>query len=127
MGWYSSKAQSTPFVPKDEAKLIEFLESIGDADIISFQRLGNQFALFMPEGIPSYDAEEEEIDFIDRLADHVPEGSVAIVMETGMGNNGLHGYACAISNGTVITRSLTEIYEMAREEFGVEIPSTDHI
>lgn len=69
----------------------------------------------------------EEIDIVDELAEHLEDGSVAVLMEAGSEKHRyVCGYATAVnSNGTVVSLSLVDIYEKARKVFGKKAEITD--
>jgi hypothetical protein len=72
-----------------------------------------------------YDDEADdyvEIDLVDLIAPHLVEGEVAVMMEAGAEKlRYIVGYAVAFdSTGESIQLSLSDIYAIAREKFGVQ-------
>ena len=78
---------------------------------------------------PYKDAEDQEIpDFALALSEHLAPGQVAILMEIGHEKmRYVSGYATAINNrGQRIDIALSDIYKMAREQFGVDISAAEY-
>jgi hypothetical protein len=78
----------------------------------------------------SYDEEtdeEEEFDIADELPTHLADKQVAILMEAGAEKQRyIIGYAIAVhANGKTAMLRLSNIYDLARKEFGEDIEMTE--
>ena len=75
---------------------------------------------------PTYDLEQdEEIDFIAELAEHLAADSVAVMLETGAEKlRYLIGYAVAVNaKGEQVHVTLDAIYPLAAHAFGLPEPT----
>lgn len=75
---------------------------------------------------PRYDFDtDEELDLAAELAEHLPQGQVAVLLEIGAERiRYLYGDAIAVNHkGRVVTLSLKDIYRKAAREF--QVPEND--
>ena len=77
---------------------------------------------------PSYDPDEdEELDFLGMISDHLAEGSIAIIEQVGAEKlRYLSGYAEAIDHeGERVSVNISDIVDKARARFGDKADITD--
>ena len=123
--WYGS-SRSNYFRVKDHAAFLKWAEDCGLGVFESRQDTG-LFAIHGGESTedgswPSYDVEHDtEIDLVAELAQHLPEGQVAVLMEVGAEKlRYLTGSAFAInSKGKVAEITLGDIYRKAARTFNI--------
>ncbi len=126
MANYYEQARTNYFKVKDAEKFQEFVENFGGIDLVVQEQTGQYALLFDETGIPSFylneDAEDIEVDFIDDLAKHLTDDSIAVFEAVGSEKmRYLNGYAIAVnSKGERVDINIAEIYERAKEKFGMK-------
>jgi hypothetical protein len=70
---------------------------------------------------PSFDEEDEDLDFVETVRVHLQDGEVAVFMTVGAeGMRYLTGYAIAVNSvGERVDVDIDDIYEAAKLKFGV--------
>jgi hypothetical protein len=125
MANYESRFRTNYFRVKSEDAFCKWAYDIG-ADYSSLKIDGGVGWVLTRQGsVPDFsESREEEIDFASELSEHLVEGEVAIYMEVGYEKlRYLSGVAVAVAwDGRVTYVDLNEIYERAREEFGMTAP-----
>ena len=124
MANYYASARTNYFRVKDEPTFTEWAENRG----VNIIRDAEQRFGLLPNddnngSFPNHDLDnEEEIDFMAELSEHLADGSVAIMMEAGTEKlRYINGYAEAINNkGDRVVLDLSNIYELAKT-LGTEI------
>ena len=140
MANYISTWRTNYFRVKDEPAFRDFIERVGDVELVERTDNSGVFALIEgPDGdggAPLYmlgDTEDPENSdtwryFNDHippfecfLADHLARGEVAILMESGHEKlRYVSGYATAIrSDGEILSISLSLIYDAVEREWGI--------
>lgn len=130
MANYYSAGRTNHFRVKDEDKFRSALNEItrGSSDMIDVyegtleRNNGTYFCLLFPEGIPSYFYDEEEgteseVDMEDFIAEHLADGCVCTMMETGAEKlRYVSGWAVTFNNkGERRVISLETINDLAKE------------
>ena len=127
MANYYEKARTNYFKVKDAVAFQKYLDLFGGIDLVVQEKTGQYALLFDEEvGIPCFylneDDEDIEVDFFDDVASHLTDDSI-VVFEA-VGNEKmryLNGYAVALnSKGERVDINISEIYERAKEKFGVK-------
>lgn len=129
MATYFGTARTNYFHVKDKLAFDAFIENFYGIDVVTKDGDSTGFiALLFEDGPPSWDPDtEDEIDFMDELAPHLADGSVAIMMEAGAEKlRYVNGYAIAINNkGERKDISLNAIYDLAKE-LGTEVTLAEY-
>jgi hypothetical protein len=123
--WYGS-ARSNYFRVKDKDAFLKWADSRG-LGVFKNEESTDLFAIYGGENTddgswPSYDVEgDTEIDLVTELAQHLPKGQVAVLMEIGAEKlRYLTGVAIAVNHkGRVIELTLSDIYRKAARSFHV--------
>jgi len=124
--WYGS-SRSNYFRVKDCDAFLQWVEKRG----LGFFKNGEDAALFAIHSgdstdagsWPSYDLEADtEIDLVAELAQHLPKGEVAVLMEIGAEKlRYLTGIAIAVNHkGRAAVVSLDDVYRKAARTFRVQ-------
>ncbi len=128
MANYYESARTNYFRVKDETAFKAFIDTVPGAELVT--NSDGLFAVLFPdEGVPSSryvekDGDEfgdyEEFDLMGELADHLADGSIAILMASGAEKlRYVSGYAEAVDNtGKTVRVSINDIYKLAKQEFG---------
>ncbi len=132
MANYYETARTNYFRVKDEAAFRKFIDTVGGAEIYADQD-GRFCVLFTEEGVPScrYNDETEDydaLDFMDELAQHLADGSPAVLVAAGAEKlRYVCGYATAVNNtGKQVSVSIRSIYELAEKELGGEVTIAEY-
>lgn len=127
MANYVACSRTNYFKVKDSKAFVKWCNQWNtDMDLVRGGENDELYGLVFDGPIPSqrYEISEEEeyedwvdVEFTDELAEHLAEGSVAVVMETGHERRRyVVGIAIAInSDGEFRTVRLDSIYELAKE------------
>jgi hypothetical protein len=123
--WYGS-ARSNYFRVKDRDAFLNWADSHG-LGVFKNEESQDLFAVHGGESTddgswPSYDVEgDTEIDLVAELAQHLPKGQIAVLMEIGAEKlRYLTGVAIAINHkGRVVELTLSDIYRKASRSFRV--------
>jgi hypothetical protein len=122
--WYGS-ARSNYFCVKDNDAFLEWADSRG-LGVFKNEERRDLFAIHggaSDDGSwPGYDMEADtEIDLVAELAQHLPKGQIAVLMEIGAEKlRYLTGVAIAINHkGRVVELTLSDIYRKASRVFRV--------
>jgi hypothetical protein len=136
MANYYEKARTNYFNVKDASAFDKFIALFnGSIEVMPHETEGTLALLFDEEtGIPItyYDHEAEDwvdVDFMDMLSQHLTDDSIAVIEAVGSEKmRYLVGYAIAVnSKGQRVDINIAEIYERAKEKFGVkEISTASH-
>jgi hypothetical protein len=126
MANYYEKARTNYFKVKDAAAFQKYLDLFGGIDLVVNEKTG-QYALIFDEEvvIPIFylndDDEYIEVDFVSDVAEHLTDDSILVLQAVSSEKmRYLNGYAIAVnSKGEQVTVSIDDIYEMAKEKFGV--------
>jgi hypothetical protein len=127
MANYYEKARTNYFKVKDAAAFQKYLDLFGSIDLVVNEKTG-QYALIFDEasGVPSFylndDDEDIEVDFIDDVSKHLTDDSILVLQAIGNEKmRYLTGYAVAVNNkGECVDVNINEIYELAKQKFGVK-------
>jgi hypothetical protein len=123
--WYST-ARSNYFRVKDRDAFLKWTERLG-LGVFKNEESPDLFAIYGGENTddgswPSYDVEgDTEIDLVTELAQHLPKGQIAVLMEIGAEKlRYLTGVAIAVNHkGRVVELALSNIYRKAARTFHV--------
>jgi hypothetical protein len=123
--WYGS-ARSNYFRVKDKDTFLKWADGRG-IGVFKNEDSRDLFAIFGDESRgdgswPSYDVEgDTEIDLVAELAQHLPKGQIAVLMEIGAEKlRYLTGVAIAVNHkGRVVELTLSDIYRKASRTFHV--------
>ena len=123
--WYGS-ARSNYFRVKDSDTFLNWANGRG-LGVFKNEESRDLFAIYGGDHTddgswPSYDMEgDTEIDFVAELAQHLPKGQVAVLMEIGAEKlRYLTGVAIAVNHkGRVVELTLSDIYRKAARSFHV--------
>lgn len=123
--WYGT-ARSNYFRVKDRDAFLKWAEKRGLGVFESSEDAG-LFAIHSGDSTdggswPSYDVEKDtEVDLVRELAEHLPNGQVAVLVEVGAEKlRYLTGQAIAINaKGRVVEVTLSDIYRKAARGFRV--------
>jgi hypothetical protein len=123
--WYGT-ARSNYFRVKDNDAFLKWADSRG-LGVFRNKESADLFAIHGGETTddgswPSYDVEgDTEIDLVSELAQHLPKGQIAVLMEIGAEKlRYLTGVAMAIDHkGRVVEVTLSDIYRKAARAFRV--------
>jgi len=123
--WYGT-ARSNYFRVKDAEVFVQWAKRRG-LGVFKTERGADIFAIHGGDSTgdgswPSYDmAEDSEIDLVRELAEHLPKGQVAVLMEIGAEKlRYLTGVAIAVNHkGRVVQLTLSDIYCKAARAFRV--------
>jgi predicted nucleic acid-binding Zn ribbon protein len=134
MANYYEKARSNYFKVKDAAKFQDFIEKFSGIDLVVQEQTGQYALLFDEEcGIPTFyyddDGNDVEVDFPDEVSQHLTDDSIAVFEAVGSEKiRYLNGYAIAVNGkGERVDINIAEIYERAKQKFGVnEINSASY-
>jgi len=133
MANYYESARTNYFRVKDEAAFKAFMDTVPGCDLYgpceSDGKQGMFCVLFTEEGVPNVrDLEEpneagedyEEFDFMEELAKHLADGSIAVLTASGAEKlRYVTGYAVAIDNtGKTVAVNIDDIYGKAKKLFG---------
>lgn len=131
MANYYATARSNYFAVKDAAAFLAWAKSRQLAVWDQAQVDGTLLYAIGPDehddsgSWPTYLYDEEtdeelEVNVPDELVEHLADGYVAVLMEAGAEKRRyVNGYAVAIhSSGEVVSLSLDDIYQKAKEAFG---------
>jgi len=125
MANYESMFRTNHFKVKDASLFEKWATDIGAYHYSAKVEGETAYCMTRYAGIPDFsESREDEIDFASELAEHLVEGEVAVYMEVGYEKiRYLSGVAVAVAwDGRVPYIDLNEIYERAREEFGLTAP-----
>lgn len=127
MANYYEKARTNYFNVKDAIAFQDYINKFKSIDLVVNEKTG-QYALIFDEevGVPNsyYDENDEdvEVDFIDDVSNHLTDDSIFVLQ--GIGNEKMRfltGYAIAVnSKGERVDVNIDEIYELAKQKFGVK-------
>ncbi len=127
MANYYEKARTNYFKVKDIAAFNDWANKFTGLDVVVQEQEGTVSILFDEEsGVPSfyYDENDQEIevDFMEELAKHLADDSVAVLEAVGSEKcRYLNGYAVAVNNkGESVSINLDMIYELAKQKFGAK-------
>ncbi len=127
MANYYEKARTNYFKVKDIAAFNDWVNKFTGLDVVVQEQEGTVSILFDEEsGVPSfyYDENDQEIevDFMEELAKHLADDSVAVLEAVGSEKfRYLIGYAVAVNNkGESVSINLDMIYELAKQKFGAK-------
>ncbi len=127
MANYYEKARTNYFKVKDIAAFNDWVNKFTGLDVVVQKQEGTVSILFDEEsGVPSfyYDENDQEIevDFMEELAKHLADDSVAVLEAVGSEKcRYLNGYAVAVNNkGESVSINLDMIYELAKQKFGAK-------
>lgn len=135
MANYYEKARTNYFNVKDAEKFQEFVKKFSGVDLVVQEQTGQYALLFDEEcGIPCsiYDEETDDhidLDFVYEVSKHLTDDSIAVFEAVGSEKmRYLNGYAIAVnSKGERADINIAEIYERAKQKFGVnEINSASY-
>lgn len=128
MANYYESARTNYFRVKDEAAFKAFMDTVPGCKSCG-EGHGTFCVLFTDETVPNIryldeptEAGEdyEEFDFMEELAPHLADGSIAILVAAG--NEKMRyvcGYAIAIDNtGKTVNVNINDIYAKAKKSFG---------
>lgn len=122
--WYGS-SRSNYFRVKDREAFLQWTEKRG-LGVFKSDENAEHFAIYSADNDngswPSYDPEEDiEIDLVAELAQHLPKGQVAVLMEIGAEKlRYLTGIAIAVNHrGRAAVVSLDDVYRKAARTFHV--------
>jgi len=122
--WYGS-SRSNYFRVKDCEAFLQWAEKRG-LGVFKSESHAEYFAIYSADNDsgswPSYDMDDDtEIDLVAELAQHLPKGQVAILMEVGAEKlRYLTGVAIAVNHkGCAAVVSLDDIYRKAARTFRV--------
>ena len=130
MANYYAASRTNTFRVRDPAAFRVWAEKLG-LEIIE-RADGSGYALFPGEstdsGAFSSHDREEEVDLAAQLAEHLAEGSVAVIVEAGAEKlRYVHGHALAVnSRGVQVHLDLTDVYEKAERELGGEVTRAEY-
>jgi hypothetical protein len=132
MANYYESARTNYFRVKDVAAFIAFIETVpGCEHHASFNNPDQFCVLFTDETVPNSRYNEEtqdydEFDFMDELAPHLADGSIAVLQASGHEKlRYITGYAIAIDNtGKSVSVNIDNIYDLAKKKFGKEAEIT---
>lgn len=127
MANYYEKARTNYFKVKDFTKFREFIDKFSSIELVVDEQKGGIAILFDEEvGVPSqyYDEDTDEyieVDFTTELSEHLTDDSIAVIQAVGSEKlRFLSGYAIAVnSKNEQVSINIDEIYERAKEKFGV--------
>lgn len=127
MANYYEKARTNYFKVKDFTKFQEFIDKFSSIELVVDEQKGEIAILFDEEvGVPSSFHNEEmddfiEVDFTTELSEHLTDDSIVVIQA--VGNEKLRfvsGYAIAVnSKNEQVSININEIYERAKQKFGV--------
>lgn len=127
MANYYEKARTNYFKVKDPTEFQKFIDKFNGIDLVVEETKGGYALLFDEDtGIPAYyyddDGNDVEVDFADEVAQHLTDDSIAVFEAVGSEKyRYFNGYAIAVnSKGKRVDINISEIYERAKAEFGVE-------
>ena len=121
-------ARTNYFRVKDQDAFRQFVESCaGEVTIVTKDKDASLIALLASEGywpstrIDEETDEEQDIVFLDEVANHLADGQICIVMEAGFcGGRYCYGEATAFDNaGRQTNVSLADIYAAAERKFAI--------
>lgn len=130
MANYYSMGRTNHFAVKDQLAFVaEITPIIGEDDeIVREEKDGvDGFVLLFPDGVPSeyydygypedYDVEPIQLDWVDIISKHLPDGEVCIIQEIGYEKlRYLTGYSVAFNNkGEQEHTNINSIYDQAKE------------
>jgi hypothetical protein len=123
--WYGT-ARSNYFRVKDKDAFLKWADGRG-LGVFKKEDSADLFAIYGGESAddgswPSYDVEgDTEIDLVTELAQHLPKGQIAVLMEIGAEKlRYLTGVAIAVNHkGRVVGLTLNDIYRKASRIFRV--------
>jgi hypothetical protein len=123
--WYGT-ARSNYFRVKDKDAFLKWADGRG-LGVFKNEESRGLFAIYGGESTgdgswPSYDVEADtEIDLVAELAEHLPKGQIAVLMEIGAEKmRYLTGVAIAVNHrGRVVELTLRDIYRKASRAFRV--------
>ena len=123
--WYGS-ARSNYFRVKDSDAFLKWADSRG-LGVFKNDESPDPFEIYGGESTgdgswPSDDVEgDREFDLVDELAQHLPKGQIAVLMEIGAEKlRYLTGVAIAVNHkGRVVELTLSDIYRKASRTFRV--------
>ena len=127
--WYGT-ARSNYFRVKDKDAFLKWADGRG-LGVFKNEESADLFAIYGGESTddgswPSYDVESDtEIDLVAELAQHLPNGQIAVLMEIGAEKlRYLTGVAIAVNHkGRVVELTLSDIYRKASRAF--QIPENE--
>ena len=126
MADYYCSSRTNYFRVKDLVVFSVWAERRGVKIIANPTRHPGHFALIPDDseygGFPFYDIDSDgDVDFATELAEHLAEGSIAVILEAGAEKlRYIIGLATAVnSKGDVVRISLEDIYELAAKSFGL--------
>ncbi len=127
--WYGT-ARSNCFRVKDKDAFLKWADGRG-LGVFKNEENADLFAIYGGESTddgswPSYDVESDtEIDLVAELAQHLPNGQIAVLMEIGAEKlRYLTGVAIAVNHkGRVVELTLSDIYGKASRAF--QIPENE--
>lgn len=132
MANYEGKGRSNYFKVKDIKKFKDFIEEFSDLSFVRQNECGLDglvgFLVECESGtLPVYRGdedtrEEEEIDFVSLLAEHLQEGQVAIIQQIGSEKlRYLSGTSIAVnSKGEALSVDLNDIYELVNSKWRIK-------
>jgi hypothetical protein len=127
MANYYEKARTNYFKVKDPTEFQKFIDKFNGIELVVEETKGGYALLFDEDtGIPvcyyDEDGNDVEVDFADEVAQHLTDDSIAVFEAVGSEKyRYLSGYAIAVnSKGKRVDINISEIYQRAKAEFGVE-------
>ena len=123
--WYGT-SRSNYFRVRDKDEFLKWADGRG-LGVFNNKESADLFAIYGGENTddgswPSYDVEADtEIDLVGELAQHLPKGQIAVLMEIGAEMlRYLTGVAIAVNHkGRVVELTLSDIYRKASRSFRV--------
>lgn len=128
MANYYEKARTNYFKVKDPVEFQDFIELFnGNIDLVVEKKKGSYALLFSEEsGVPSQYYHEDkdeyiEVDFISELSRFITDDSIVVIQAVGSEKlRFVSGYAIAVnSKNEQVSININEIYELAKQKFGV--------
>lgn len=142
MANYYESARTNYFRVKDEAAFKAFMDTVPGCEVYGPEKSENPAkngafcVLFTEDGVPSTrfldepneaGDDYEEFDFMEELAPHLADGSIAVLEASGAEKlRYICGYAVAIDNtGKQVSVNINDIYAKAKKAFGEKAEITD--
>ncbi len=140
MANYYETARTNYFRVKDVDAFKAWMDTVPGCTLYEGPEKNGTFCvLFDEEGYPSVryneDAEDvdgadpyEEFDFVEELAPHLADGSVAVVVGSGAEKlRYVTGWAMAVDNtGKQVSININSIYDLAKKELGGEVTPAEY-
>ena len=135
MANYYESARTNYFRVKDIAAFIAFMDTVPGSEYHVGKTADSFCVLFTEEGVPNVRYNEEapddedpyeEFDFMEELAPHLADGSIAVLQGSGAEKlRYVTGYSIAVDNtGKQVSVNIDDIYALAKKEFGEQAEVT---